>query len=726
MIHAMPILVRGAIVALALFVSSTAAAQTPPADRPATSTTPAASIAPDDPQVRTVVTVVAQKEPADASTLPVSLTVLPRELLKAIGVSFIADAAAWSPNTHFTEFTARKLSNPRIRGIGASPANPGVTTYVDGVPQFNANTTSFDLIDVGQIEFVRGPQSALFGRNALGGVINITSTRPSMTEWGGELTVPFGSESEVGFRANVSGPLQEGKLAVGFAAAFGQREGFTRDVLAGTDIDSRESIAAKGQVLWTPSSAWEARVIVSGERARDGDYALNDLAAVRANPFEVSRDFFGHTDRDLFSTSIVARHQGPRTTFTSTTGLVRWKTFDETDLDYSFFPLATRANREEATQFTQEVRWASAAGAPVRFSDSVSLRWQVGGLAFMQGFDQNAVNNIAPFVLSPFIDFPVALTSPAAALDDRGLGIYGQATFGFGGRVDVGLSARADRERKNADILTAYSPMIAPDVRVVQERTFSDVSPNVSVAVHLRRGSMLFASAGRAFKAGGFNPVSLPGDEAYDEEHAWNVEGGIRTGTSNGRFAASASVFSIDWDGLQLNLPVFGAPGQFFIDNVGAAASRGVEIELASRPTDWLDLFSAVGVTRARFSPGTISGGLDVSGNTVPNTPAYTATFGAQYSNEFRPGHRFFARADVALTGAFEYDEANTERQDAYTLTNFRAGFRARWVIVEGWVRNAFDTRYVPLAFPYQFSSSGFIGEPGRPRTFGISLGIGF
>jgi iron complex outermembrane receptor protein len=173
------------------------------------------------------VTVSAQKEPADPATLPVSVTALPEDLLKAAGITFISDAEMFSPNTHFTEFTARKLSNPRIRGIGASPANPGVVTYVDGVPQLNANTTSFDLIDVDQVEFVRGPQSALFGRNALGGVINILSTRPSMTGWNGGVMLPFGSYSEFDVRASADGPIVKDKLAVAGAVAYGRRDGFT-------------------------------------------------------------------------------------------------------------------------------------------------------------------------------------------------------------------------------------------------------------------------------------------------------------------------------------------------------------------------------------------------------------------------------------------------------------------------------------------------------------------
>ena len=104
------------------------------------------------------------------------------ETLDSAGSASVSRRGWFAPNTFFNEFTARKLSNARFRGIGSSPNNPGVTTYIDGVPQLNANSSSIEFVDVEQIEFVRGPQSALFGRNALGGVINITQPRPSLTE----------------------------------------------------------------------------------------------------------------------------------------------------------------------------------------------------------------------------------------------------------------------------------------------------------------------------------------------------------------------------------------------------------------------------------------------------------------------------------------------------------------------------------------------------------------
>src|SRR5436309_10104760 len=104
------------------------------------------------------VTVTAQKEPENVQDLPVSVSAVTSDTLEASGTRSISEAAQFAPNTFFSEFTARKLSNPRFRGIGGSPANPAVTTYIDGVPQLNGNSSSIELIGVQQIEFVRGPQ----------------------------------------------------------------------------------------------------------------------------------------------------------------------------------------------------------------------------------------------------------------------------------------------------------------------------------------------------------------------------------------------------------------------------------------------------------------------------------------------------------------------------------------------------------------------------------------
>jgi selenocysteine lyase/cysteine desulfurase len=285
------------------------------------------------------VTVTAQKEPADQQSLPVSVTAIPADWLDMARMTWISEAALFSPNTVITEFTARKLSNPRIRGVGASPGNAAVGTYVDGVPVFNSNASSMEFTGVEQIEFVRGPQSALFGRNTLAGVINVLSERPSLSGWTGEVVAPFGNFGARDVRGGLSGPLSS-RVALAVSAGRAERDGFTVNTVTGNDLDSRSATFGKAQLLLAPSSRWETRIIASGEDADDGDYALNDLDAVRANPFEAARDYEGYTrgasSTPRFSTAMRARacrsrarpasYAGtPTTRPISTTHRCRWR-----------------------------------------------------------------------------------------------------------------------------------------------------------------------------------------------------------------------------------------------------------------------------------------------------------------------------------------------------------------------------------------------------------------
>jgi iron complex outermembrane recepter protein len=688
------------------------------------------------------VTVVAQKEPADALRLPVSVTPVSGQTIEDAGIRTVSDAAIYAPNVHFTEFTARKVSNARVRGIGASPANPSVTTYIDGVPQLNANSSSIELLQMDQIEFVRGPQSTLFGRNTLGGVINLTSRRPSVGgDWTGSARVPFSNYDERGFEASASGPLVADRLGAAAAFHYRKRDGFTRNAITGNDLDSRSSFAGKGQLLFTPTDRWDVRLIVSGERDRDGDYALSDLAGLRQTPYTAARDFEGFTERDILATTVQADWRSSRVTVSSTTGVVSWRAEDMTDLDYLPVPVAQRHNREESLQFTQEVRLASPASVPVRLSDALAFRWQTGVLFFAEKYDQDAVNTFAP-QLPPGVSLedlealglsvsPIVIVqqSPLAALDAVGVGVYGQGTVTLAGRLDVTAGVRADRERKQGVLISSVMPPIPifpPDASVDSERTFSDVSPQFAVAYRVQPRQTVYGSASRGYKAGGFN-AATPGRELYAEEHAWSFEGGVKSSWAGGRVMTNAAIFRIDWDALQINLPDLLVPGQFYIDNAASAVSTGVEVEVNARVRSGVDLFGSAGYTRARFDEAVVLAGANVGGNEIPNTPDFTSVVGAQLSHLLRPGTTMYGRVEVAVTGAFHYDERNTQAQDTYALANVRAGVRMGLVFVEGWVRNAFDTAYIPVAFEYPaFAPSGFIGEMGRPRTFGVTAGVAF
>ena len=302
----------------------------------------------------------AQKEPEDKQRVPLSVTAVSKDTIDSAGIHIVSEAAIFAPNTFFTEWSARKLSTARFRGIGSSPNNPGITTYIDGVPQLNANSSSIEFLDVNQVEFVRGPQSALFGRNTLGGLVNVTSARPSMSTWTGALSVPFGNYGSWAVRGGVSGPIASDKLSIGLSFAQVDRDGFTVNDVTGNDIDSRSAFSGKAQLLWLPNNAWEGRVIFSGERARDGDYSLNDVGALRSQSVPRLPRLRGSRRPGCDG------HHDPGATRERPGGVLehhRIPELEDSGCDRPGLhaaPILTRDNTEKDFQFTQEIRFASA------------------------------------------------------------------------------------------------------------------------------------------------------------------------------------------------------------------------------------------------------------------------------------------------------------------------------------------------------------------------------
>ena len=121
-----------------------------------------------------------------------------------------------------------------------------------------------------------------------------------MTQWTSRIDSPLGTQRERGVRGAVSGPLS-GNAALGLAFGTRVRDGFTVNDVTGNALDDRSATFGRAQFLFMPTPRWETRFIVGGERDRDGDYALNDLEAVRRNPYHVQRNVEGYTDRDIWS-----------------------------------------------------------------------------------------------------------------------------------------------------------------------------------------------------------------------------------------------------------------------------------------------------------------------------------------------------------------------------------------------------------------------------------------
>jgi iron complex outermembrane receptor protein len=680
------------------------------------------------------VTITAEKESEPALQIPLSVTAVTLDSLTDANIQAVDQAAVFAPNTFINEFTARALSNPYFRGIGGSPANPGVSTVIDGVPQLNSYSSNIELVDVGQIEFVRGPEGALYGRNTAGGLINITS-RSLSNVWTAQGQADFGNYDLRDLRGSISSPLLNDRFGISLAGGYSARDGYTVNDYTRRDVDSREAGFGKAQLFFKLNDRLNVRLIFFGEHDNDGDYALGDLGYIRANPNHVNRDFVGYNLRSVGSATLVADYHGESIDFSSISGGVWWKNHGLTDLDYQVATYANyglygiRDNAEQQHQFTQEFRFASSKDRPVNLSNALKLDWQAGVFVFNQDYHQNAVNNIS----SVFGFFPTSVSTSSSDLGDSGTGIYGQTRFTAWKKLSFTAALRFDYESKNADLGSSTGPSTSPN------GNFSEVSPQFSVSYRFTPNQMAYVSASRGYKAGGFNPAptGIPapaGTQSYGTEHTWNYELGQKAKWLEDKVETTVALFYIDWRNLQLNQQIPFSGGQYFIGNAGRANSKGLEVETRYRPFSWWDLFGMVGYTHARFLGGSSAYNANlgvnqaVGGHTLPYTPTFNANMGTQVSWAVNRYARLYFRVQVSEYGNFQYDASNAMGQTSYHLVNFRGGVHTKHWFAEGWADNAFNAHYVPIAIPYAQlgAPSGYVGESGAPVTYGARAGIGF
>lgn len=671
------------------------------------------------------VIISAPKIRQDLLDAPLSATVATADELQARGVTSVKDAAFLAPNTFFTELSPRKLSNPRMRGVGGSPFNPGVTTYYDGVPQFNGNSSSLELVDVEQIDFVRGPLGALFGRNTAGGLVNISSKRPSLNGWHGSYETTFGNYNLFDNRGSITGPLIEDQLGFSFAGGYRERDGYVNDVVSGTDIDNRSAYFGKAQFLWTPSDDLEVRLIITGETANDGDYGLSLVPGLVANPRTVARTFVGYTERDVIAPTLQITYHADSFDFTSTTGFVHWSTTDFVDGDYSAapFPSLVRSNLESMQQWTQEFRFSNPEGELVPLADEITLSWQAGVFLFLNNYDQTTSTNNVP--VSPFVN----PQSGTADFSDRGIGIFAATTLSFWEKLDLGLGLRWDYEDKRS--VGTFQPggffpaPVAPAVSLGGTSSFNHISPTVSLAWHFTPSILAYAQFSGGYKAGGFNQEApAAASLSYGKERSWNYEAGIKGRVLEDKLSFRAAVFHTDWRNLQLNSPSpVGFPGSFFIANAGNASATGLELDFNYQASRNVGFFGGFSLQDTQFLAGATDNGLNVAGNDIPYSPDYILNLGSQLSFDVGGGAELYARLEFQFMGDYEFDPSNRAGQDAILLANFRLGARKGAYFVEGFVNNALDEDYIGVAFP---TPAGFLGENAAPATFGVRAGFTF
>jgi iron complex outermembrane receptor protein len=661
-----------------------------------------------------------------AQDMPRSFTPISERLRKDAGITSIEEAARFVPNALVTGFTARRLSFPYVRGVGSGQGDPAVATFVDDVPQLSISSTNLSLVGLDRIEILRGPSGALWGRNTIGGAINLITKEPEFQN-GAELFASVGNFNSQRYEVRATGPITEDSLAASVSASYERRDGFTDNTFTGNDVDFRESTFARGQVLWAPDDDNTVRFVLYGEGTRDGGFVLSDVGGLRSNPYRINQDFEGSTDRDILAASVIWEHTGDGFDFTSITSAQTWEIDETSDFDFSQIDGVRRYTSEEEDYAYQEFRLQSNGDYDPSDRDATGMRWLAGVSGFYSDERRSAANEFRPggagIIFAPSM---VGTDRSVGDFQSYALSAFGQVSMLLGSGLEVSGAVRYDYEDKKAGINRTFSVsgFTSPLATTSQSRSFDRVLPRASITWRANDDVTSYFTIARGFKAGGFNLTAPSGQESFGVESSWTYELGVKSRWLDDRVQANAAVFFVDWDDMQLSQfdPMAGG----FVSNAGESTSQGIELELVGEATDELTVFGTAGYLDTEFDRFTDQFGQDVSGRSLPFAPEWTFGAGAQYRQRIDDDLAAFARIDYFHVGEFYYDAGNLGRE-RYNLTNLRIGVDYENWRVDLFMHNAFDEEYVSLAFQANPADpTQFVGQNGAPRTYGLSVRVTF
>lgn len=673
------------------------------------------------------VVVTAQKTEEVLQSIPLSISAINARQVRDYRLWNVKDLTGIVPNL-YTSNSGDDRNVASIRGIGTTSYDPAVATYVDGVNQFSLDTYIGQLIDIERIEILRGPQGTLYGRNAMGGVINIITRQPTNTP-GGFAEVNVGNYAQQRYSAGFRAPIAKNKLFLGVSAIYSSRDGFYTNDFTNSGFDRQHSVTGNYYLKFLPSKRWNLQLNVKHHNNRNnGAFTLvNGIDEALANPFHLSQDATATMIDNSFNGSLSVKYTGDLFTFTSQTAWQSNRRYYDRPLDGDFAPIDGVSiindyggDWNKVRVFTQELRFSSAS--------SQLLKW-TGGLYF---FDQeNPTKQAVHFgadtglLGAPDTDFSLINSSRGKS---TGLALFGQAKLPIYFRLELVGGLRFDHERKKYSVLGEYQkgtdPAIVTTPDTTASKSFSAFSPRIGLVYTAGTRAIVFVTYSRGFRTGGLTLLSTDPSQPplfpFNPEYSNNLEAGFKGSWLSNRLRLHVTAFASSVTDAQV--PTLILPDAITITrNAGRLRTRGVEVETAATLTQNLQVDYNFGFTSAKYKSLKLSQNgseADLSGNSQVFTPSTTSMLAAQYRFPLGSARKLHLviRGEWMSLGRQYFDLANTIKQDGYSLFNTRSGIVSGRGELMFWARNIGNKRYVSYAYDF-----GAI-HLGDPRTIGVTL----
>lgn len=676
------------------------------------------------------VVVTAEKKEMPVQQVPFSVSALNAAKVAEFRMWDLGSVTAVVPNLYSAD-PGDNRHVTTVRGIGTTSYDPAVATYVDGVSQFNLDTYLPQLTDVERIEVLRGPQGTLYGRNALGGVIQVITKKPSdRTTWLAESNIGnYGTHRHL---AGVKSPLIAGKLYIGTVWQFQRRKGYHENLFNGTDFDRQHILTGNHTLRYTPTPQWDIALNIKHQANRNrGAFPLApDMETAFREPYRLEQNAVATMKDDGLNASLSATWTKPRFRLSMQTAFQSNRRIYDAPLDGDFSPLDIVSIRNDfgkpynrVTVWTQELRLSSPAAADTR------LQWTGGMFLYAQ---DNPVRQATIFGADaglfglPDVNFSLINQNLGKS---QGMALFGQFTYALSGKWFVTAGIRGDAERKSLSVRAEYLKEPGPSVTILPDTSasarYGALSPKLGLQYRMTEMQQLHLTYSRGFRTGGLTTLgsdpSQPPLFAYDPEYSDNVEAGWKTTMADRRLRVNLTAFMTLVRNAQI--PTLLLPDAITVTrNAGTLNSKGIELETEATPIRGLSLMYTLGITDARYGRLRLSeNGSEAvhDGNRQVFAPSHTSMLAAQYTHPLSDRNRdtkLILRGEWFHLGSQYFDLANKIRQSPYSLINARVGISTRHAALYFWIRNLADTRYVSYA--YDFGAVRL----GPPRTYGLTL----
>ena len=673
----------------------------------------------------------ARRRAESVQSIPESVVTFTSQAIETKGINNVQTFADQIPNVNLTN--SQNIGNNFITVRGISHIRNGespIAFVIDGVTLPDANLINQELFDLALIEIVKGPQGALYGRNAIAGAINIVTNEPTNTP---RNKIQFGYANGNLLQAQLSstGPLIKDKLFYRVSGSYKKGDGLLNNVTLNTAPDFVEDLSIRGQLKAVLSSNTTATLTGQFIDAEAG--AVYYASPTTGNPnidpddfnnMAIQGDQFGRSTLDAIYGNLKFDFNLGNVRLTSSSSYNKGERNHMGDLDFTPADVLRQIQDSNTETINQEFRLSS--------TDADSkVSWDLG--AFYQKLDKQLITDATAdfgFFAPPFQ--PTGTQSRLAIGNFTNtfntIAAFGFLDFQVSEKLTLSAGLRFDRDNIQQDNVTENTN---------PEKTDTQLQPKLSLALKATENTLLYANYGRGYRTGGFNQGNTVRYNAdFEAETTDNYEIGMKNTWWDGRFILNLSGYYIDFNNQQLYALVLdGGNGSILIGNfnVPESESVGFEADLKLRATNWLDILGSYGVSKARITEGTstVSTGanetINVSGNNTPLVPQDSYSFGLESSFDIAKNISFNGNVNVEGTGKIYWHEDNAAVSSGYNLLNARFGLTFDRFTVNLWGTNLTDTEYITEFFAQTFSNGGSdLAWLGQPAAFGASVAYKF